>query len=305
MGRRQTACRACAAIKGVCSKQAPCARCKRLSLQCSLGTYSVPSYDSATAHQAVGSRIRHPKSSTGCRSCQIRRKKCDESHPVCGDCSRLGLQCIPREGNVPLSMTSGNNNGEALPGTSPGRRASDHLEGAVMPSFDWISVIDEEYQTESSTKGTSLANSSALDVQPEGRASDDIAADDSISLPSTALGNLAGITPASLQGWTIGERHLLNHFLQYVARSLVLVEDDENPFIASIVPMALDNDTVRHALLALSACHLSRIYPDFERNLLRHRSLALLHLKAELETSRDTTRSLAATLLLCLLEVLI
>ncbi|KAK6084184.1 short chain dehydrogenase reductase family [Seiridium cupressi] len=185
-----------------------------------------------------------------------------------------------------------------------GAVAAEPSAAVPQPAFDWISVIDEEYLSESSARGSSLANSSALDVQPDSRASDDVTViREGITIPSTALGNLAGITPAVLQDWTTGECHLLNHFLQSVARSLVLVRDAENPFINVVIPMAFENVAVRHALVGLSACHLARTYPDFERNLLRHRSHALQCLKTELNSPTNITWSLASTLMLCLLEI--
>ncbi|KAK1987291.1 fungal-specific transcription factor domain-containing protein [Colletotrichum cereale] len=174
---------------------------------------------------------------------------------------------------------------------------------AHQDPHDWITLIYEEYLGGESVAGSNLANSSALEVMPEDRASDDISLEGAVSLPSTALGHLAGISPQSLVDWTVGERHLLNHFLQSVSRSLVVVKDDENPFIGIVVPMALGNDAVRHALTALSACHLARIYPEFERNVLRHRSHALDRLKSKSGSGPATSSTLAATLLLCLLEI--
>lgn len=150
---------------------------------------------------------------------------------------------------------------------------------------------------------SNLANSSALEVLPDARASDDSPPSDGVSFPSTALANLAGITHRALRDWTTGERHLLNHFLQSVARSLVMVNDQDNPFLSDIVPMALESPLVRHALAALSACHLAKTYPDFERNLFLHRSRALEALKTELKEHQTVERALAATLLLCLSEV--
>jgi len=168
--------------------------------------------------------------------------------------------------------------------------------------FDWISVIQEEYLSDSA-RVSNLANSSALEVLPHARASIDVPPSDGVLFPSTALANLIGITPSALKEWTTGERHLLNHFLQSVARSLVMVRDEENLFLSEIVPMALESPSVRHALAALSACHLARIYPDFERDLFLHRSRALQALKAELQEHESRIWALGATLLLCLTEV--
>lgn len=67
--------------------------------------------------------------------------------------------------------------------------------------------------------------------------------------------------------------------------------------------MALENDSVRHALIALSACHLARMYPNFEQNVLMHRSHALECLKQELGSGVATVSALATTLLMCLVEV--
>ena len=122
-------------------------------------------------------------------------------------------------------------------------------------------------------------------------------------LPPTALNNLTGITPATLRPWKVAERHLLNHFLQSVSRALVVVDDNDNPFLSVIVPLALENTTVKHALLALSACHLSQVYPEWGKDVLDHRSRALECLKDEIEDLEHVLWSLAATLLMCLLEV--
>lgn len=35
-----------------------------------------------------------PRSKTGCRTCKLRRVRCNEKRPVCGDCERLQLDCV-------------------------------------------------------------------------------------------------------------------------------------------------------------------------------------------------------------------
>lgn len=170
------------------------------------------------------------------------------------------------------------------------------------PYRDWINLIEHDSAHET-TRRDHLNQSSAMVVIPEARASDDIP-NLGTMLPITALNNLTGVTADSLSDWSIGENHLLNHFQQVVCRALVVVDDDENPFLLDIVPMALMYHSVRHSLVALSACHLSKVYPDFKRNELKHRSLALQGLKLELEKDDGIESALATTLLLCLLEVL-
>ncbi|KAF7557265.1 hypothetical protein G7Z17_g803 [Cylindrodendrum hubeiense] len=112
----------------------------------------------------------------------------------------------------------------------------------MTPFFDWLAVIDEENLGETSNNSLNLAHSSAMEVLPDARASDATPPGEGVTMPTTALSNLAGIDPVVLETWTIGERHLLNHFLQSVARSMAMVDDADNPFLSVIVPMAFEND---------------------------------------------------------------
>ncbi|KAH7323462.1 fungal-specific transcription factor domain-containing protein [Rhexocercosporidium sp. MPI-PUGE-AT-0058] len=124
-----------------------------------------------------------------------------------------------------------------------------------------------------------------------------------VLIPITALNSFAGVTTEKLASWSVGEKHLLNHYQQVVSRALVVVDDEHNPFLLALVPMALEHDPVRHSVVALSACHISKVYPSFKRNALKHRSLALDGLKSELNAQRRIEVSLATTLLLALLEI--
>lgn len=67
--------------------------------------------------------------------------------------------------------------------------------------------------------------------------------------------------------------------------------------------MALDVKSVRHAMLALTACHLCKLYPMFEDTLIRQHSLALNHLKIDLESKYRVPYALTTSLLLCLFGV--
>jgi transcriptional activator protein UGA3 len=313
MGRKRTACLACASIKAVCIKGQPCLRCSRLSITCTYADGRRTS-SSLTAEQPARQYVRS-RSRLGCLNCHRRKKKCDEQRPTCGDCKRLHLDCHPR---VPIEKPSGavtvaNHHSSAEPReqhapsgnaafTSWANRVADGLDGDLsLPFTDWVALIEYENLGGLSRPAT-LANSVALVDLPVPSPKDDELGYATF-LPATALNNLTGVTLDALRSWTIGERHLLNHFLQSVSRALVLVEDEDNPFLRVIVPMALENSMVRHALVALSACHLSRVYPTFEHALLVHRSHALLALKTELVDDGIVEWALATTLLLCLTEV--
>lgn len=178
----------------------------------------------------------------------------------------------------------------------------------MSPFADWIALIDDEDEAMASLRRPeNLAGSVALvDLPVPCPREDEVGY--ATFLPPTALNNLTGVTLAVLRTWSIGERHLLNHFLQSVSRALVLADEDEhNPFLRVVVPMALESEMVRHALVALSACHLSRVYPAFEDTVFVHRSVALQALKVTLsddeEDRWEVEWTLATTLLLCLTEV--
>mgnify|MGYP002718923415 FL=1 len=66
----------------------------------------------------------------------------------------------------------------------------------------------------------------------------------------------------SSSGNSNGETHLFNRFLHVVAQALVAVNDELNPFVQHLIPMAV-YDPIRHAIAALSASHLAKVYPDF------------------------------------------
>lgn len=288
MGRRRVSCHACAAIKTICSKESPCSRCSRLFLPCSLqvGTHDVGS----------GVKRRYPRTTSGCSTCRQRRKKCDEQQPVCGDCRRLGLPCgfqqsrLPTEQHLSPQSTLADERG-SLPEAS-------YLQEAPA---EWIALIEDGDLGEH-PRPAHLGHSSALHDFPITFSRQDEAAM-STFYPPLALSNLIELGSNTLKDWSIGERYLLNHYLQSVSRSLVVVDDSENPWLRVVTPKALENPTVSHALLALSAAHLGKVYPAFLKDLVDHRSRALQGLKAELQSSRDVLPALMTTMLLCITEV--
>jgi transcriptional activator protein UGA3 len=257
-----------------------------------------------------------------------RRKKCDEVEPVCGDCKRLDVTCQPRtqtqppESNLIAQVASSQHSHDdvldkhPLPGN---RSLSDNVCGdddddddddenanerrLARAYLDWVTLIDDEGSVSNTARKSHLNDSSALIYRDRAARSPPPIHVDS------ALCNFAPTADparrAMLAQWHETEQHLLNHFLQFVARALVVVSlDGANPFIMEVVPLAFENGAVQHAMLALSARHLCRVYPKFEDTLVRQQSLALHHLKAELDTCAGHYKyALPATLLLCLLEV--
>ncbi|KAF5670528.1 C6 transcription factor [Fusarium heterosporum] len=56
------------------------------------------------------------RSRTGCFTCRKRKKKCDESKPICSGCKRNKLECVwPEPGAVPASNSSSTSQGASRP----------------------------------------------------------------------------------------------------------------------------------------------------------------------------------------------
>lgn len=188
-----------------------------------------------------------------------------------------------------------------------------HLHTQLSSAPNWLawltlletdlSILETEGRVET-TRRSLASNTAAVDLGQIRPGDDDLML--ATFFPPTALSNLTGVTPQALTSWSVGERHLLNHFLQSVSRILVVVEDSVNPFLRVIVPMALGNAAVRHALVALSGSHLSRVFPDFENDVWVHRFLAHQELMTQLDaggSQDDLVHALAVMVLLCLAEV--
>jgi hypothetical protein len=56
-------------------------------------------------------------------------------------------------------------------------------------------------------------------------------------------------------------QRLLYHYIEDTANRLVCLQENDNPFLHIVVPAALDDDLLMHAILALSGVHLMQRLP--------------------------------------------
>ncbi|KPI45068.1 uncharacterized protein AB675_2604 [Cyphellophora attinorum] len=253
-------------------------------------------------------RVTHTRSTDGCVNCFKRHKKCDQKLPVCTDCLRLRTECVPRKKDdnrkVHRDIKDSPSSQVSPQFSSPEATQQRHVPPieSRSPNFnDWIALVDEDESANRASR-PNLSHSSALIYVPELYKGQSLT-DATSSRQINALSKYTGFAADSVRDWSVGDRHLLNHFLQAISRALVVGGDDMNPYLRYIAPMAFRSTAVRHALLTLSASHLSRVYPDFENDLLYHRSMVFDQLKLELERNGNTVHILATALLLCLLEI--
>lgn len=232
---------------------------------------------------------------------------------MCGECCRLGLACAPRttaksnlqhtlplieqlqmESTAPENVQELDGSYTKACGSSVHQPTSQALD--TKEYLAWVALLDENYDSNITLLGH-FNNSSALAYRGTSNGS-------AVQVHvDTALKNFPGIDCTAVAEWHPTERHLLNHFLQVVSRGLVVVNDDVNPFLVEILPMAIENLSVRHALLALSARQICRVYTVFEDTRVSQQTLALHHLKLELQKTVTTEHALASTLLMCLCEI--
>lgn len=237
---------------------------------------------------------------------RYRRKKCGEELPICDECSRLGLAgCRPRQ----LSLSD-------LEGPShdflQGKTGYGITESSTEDSrqFEHLNVNDYLVQIARMPEGNlagltrrdDLNESNALKSQR--RFQSETGQTQTFRFTQTAIPETTSIRSETLTDFDPTERYLILHYAQYVSRALVVVDDDaENPYLTEILPIALDVKSVRHAMFALTACHLCKLYPMFEDTLERQHSLALHHLKIDLESGDRVSYALTTSLLLCLFGV--
>ncbi|CAF3459910.1 unnamed protein product [Fusarium graminearum] len=173
------------------------------------------------------------RSRTGCFTCRKRKKKCDESKPICSGCKRNKLDCIWPE-PAPTS------NAKVSTATNSTRVA--------RPSFGASSTGSQ----------TSIASSirHSQDPDHELEQHDPHSVTDPPSSESGLPLNGNIIMPMSMlpeQGHHSYE--LLSYYLARTANSMGNGSTDVNPFISKLIPLAFSKPLVLQLILAQSAAH--------------------------------------------------
>lgn len=155
-----------------------------------------------------------------------RKKKCDEARPRCADCRRLNIPC--RWANP----------------SSQSESSSPSLGTSIVAVSEPVAFSDI------------IPSNSPLPL------------DDPIQLPDITFEQ----TPYLPITWpcisvnphlsTDEDKSLFNHYLNTVARALSRSNDqNSNPFLTTLLPIAASSDTVTSVILGLSGCHWRRVYP--------------------------------------------
>ncbi|OGM51231.1 hypothetical protein ABOM_000060 [Aspergillus bombycis] len=155
----------------------------------------------------------------GCYECSQRRIHCDRAEPICGKCVSRGIPCSG------LGIRYRFNDGETPSKIEWGRkRLLRRRQGGDPP----------------------LRKANRL-----------VAAGSDVSETSTDDEAMTTMRPRSLPIVDPGNEFLLTYFSHHVAPHMVVMDNKYNGWRSLILPLALSDQTVLDAVLAVSAFHLS------------------------------------------------
>ncbi|KUJ12283.1 uncharacterized protein LY89DRAFT_204650 [Mollisia scopiformis] len=191
----------------------------------------------------------HRKSRLGCRTCKLKRTKCDEIHPVCGGCKKYGLQC---DFSIPTNNKS--------PGSLP-----QSLSPVRIPSLERTASHDTSLNSRGWSQSHDLggSNPSSTPASENTREAGD-------SKPS----NLWAMTMNTPQDRLL-ELRLMHHFTTMISSTIFrLIGNDNHPqamkkdfFARWITGLAMSNPDLMDALLGFSAFNLRKLQGGTDRQL--------------------------------------
>lgn len=262
---RKIVCIRCARIKQACTGRLPCSRCKRLNVVCEP---RVNDGSQLTEEAGPSSDIvKITRTHTGCLACRRRKKKCDEQRPKCFDCTRLCLDCT----YPPFSRAQKHSESSAVltiaqaleDDTSElweGDRSNDIIVDSELNILDdvvyasnWSGITESLFSVPSPRADWNNDNSNTSQRS-------------SLSLSPIALGTTPDLEAKE-------DKILYNHYINVVARVLSRRDENQtNPYLSNIVPLAFSNTVVMDAVLALSANHWKNLQPDLWNRGVMHQS---------------------------------
>lgn len=277
----------------------------------------LPSSDLLEAKMPPDRRVqRIVRVRTGCLTCRRRKKKCDETRPICAGCQRNDLRC-------------------QWPPDVPGKR--DNLEDQARVSaidecrpniFDTIEGLDEMSmpRSPSSQRAPSVSSSAGHSVttgdQPEDtmlheethnqRQLSTAAGCSPISdalVTSVSVGNALPRSLSLLPGYDAESYQLLSHYLATTADCMANGSTPVNPFLVQIVPLAFSSDLLLQLVITQSAAHRAfRSRDESDTIAHSHYTKALQHFRRGVTDFIDGKESnplmlLVGALLMCFTEV--
>ncbi|KAJ5507978.1 hypothetical protein N7527_010121 [Penicillium freii] len=252
---------------------------------------------------------------TGCLTCRRRKKKCDETRPICAGCQRndLGCQWPPD-----------------VPGKRPslGDEAQESAIDECRPNiFDAIEGLDEMSmpRSPSSQRAPSVSSSAGHSVATGDQAEDTMLHDEihnqrrlstatggsptsDALVTSVPVGNALPRSLSLLPGYDAESYQLLSHYLATTADCMANGSTPVNPFLVQIVPLAFSSDLLLQLVITQSAAHRAfRSRDESDTIAHSHYTKALQHFRRGVTDFIDGKESnplmlLVGALLMCFTE---
>ncbi|KAF2207623.1 hypothetical protein CERZMDRAFT_50901 [Cercospora zeae-maydis SCOH1-5] len=213
---------------------------------------------------------------TGCRQCSKRRITCDLRNPVCQKCAAKGLECSGIgfqyrfvDGTSKSKRTTANGKG----GRKKRMRPAEPVKAGCDPRFESEDSAGPHLQIGIRTvvcdiappppSSAQVCQSVAQAIQNDGRSwGSGMEAAEMIlhkasspgksSLPAFDLSSTLLLEPLKP-----GISMLFNHFSTHIAPAMVAFETSSNGYRQLILPIAMQNELVQHAVCVVSAFHLA------------------------------------------------
>ncbi|KAG7896340.1 hypothetical protein KL905_001796 [Ogataea polymorpha] len=225
--------------------------------------------ESRVAKRPGAKRKFHKKSRKGCSTCKKRRVKCDEKRPVCGNCDRMGIQCVY---NIPAPTVQ----------ATQDILTNEH----ILNSSGSLPIQEQKQNTLKPPEIVQEPNLSPnMITQPP---------------PTQALAYDTHQTLNML------DLRLMYHYTTKVWPTITEAGISDSKIWSEEIPMlAFKYPFLMHSVLAFSATHLSRTERGLDQCITGHRADALgLLREAVLEMSPENTDALVAAALILIMDSL-
>ncbi|KAJ6187969.1 hypothetical protein N7519_002877 [Penicillium mononematosum] len=253
---------------------------------------------------------------TGCLTCRRRKKKCDETRPICAGCQRNDLAC-------------------QWPPDVPGKRDPSHEHETQASAadecrpniFDAIEQLDEMSMPRSplSQRAPSVASSAGHSVTIGDHFEDTTLHEETHNqrrlstatgatttsdalVASVSMGNVLPRSLSLLPGYDAESYQLLSHYLATTADCMANGSTPINPFLVQIVPLAFSSDLLLQLVITQSAAHRAfRSRDESDTIAHSHYTKALQHFRRGVTDFIDGKESnplmlLVGALLMCFTE---
>lgn len=207
-----------------------------LSVSSSTVTFAMTSPENDTTSRPA--KVGHRKSRNGCKKCKFRRVKCDEVRPICGNCTRLKMDC-----SWPDLRPDHGPSARRRPSPSP--RPASHLSPSTLST----GTAPTSRHTPEPTTNPYLANWPRWPSEEN---------------PFAQLDDGAGINMPESRARRLMEHRLMQNYYHTFAKPspVTPAESWRNLWTTHIPALGLNHDNILYGIFASSATNLLQSNPN-------------------------------------------